>query len=302
MIRGIINFFKVYPLPIFVLLLTFAIYYSIFEVVRNSDNNGSRAVTEEESMMSQNSDANATKITTITPDHIPQLIPQLPEDDVQLAQKNNDYLSSKVKSLNIRELPNANSNIVGKLTPSIRVVILEDLGEWVKVGMDNGNVGFVVKAYTKLMESPLLETQTKPKVKISLDNKELYTSSVPRLNIRELPNANSNIVGKLTPDIKVVILEDLGEWVKIGSDVELGFVLKRFLKLANFNEELLEQEDLFTSMVPRLNVRENPSVESVILDKLTPEDRVQIIQEEGEWAKISGTKNGWVVKRSLKRL
>ena len=220
MIRGIINFFKVYPLPIFVLLLTFAIYYSIFEVVRNSDNNGSRAVTEEESMMSQNSDANATKITTITPDHIPQLIPQLPEDDVQLAQKNNDYLSSKVKSL----------------------------------------------------------------------------------NIRELPNANSNIVGKLTPDIKVVILEDLGEWVKIGSDVELGFVLKRFLKLVNFNEELLEQEDLFTSMVPRLNVRENPSVESVILDKLTPEDRVQIIQEEGEWAKISGTKNGWVVKRSLKRL
>ncbi len=50
-----------------------------------------------------------------------------------------------------------------------------------------------------------------------------------------------------------------------------------------------------------LNVRENPSINSKIINKLKKGDKIEIIEEAGDWLKIKkGTLQGWVKKEFIK--
>ncbi|WP_104721621.1 SH3 domain-containing protein [Helicobacter mesocricetorum] len=241
MFEGIKRFFKIYPLPIFVLLLAFAIYYSIFEIIKRQDGK-TQPLTEVESMLSQEEDLE------VLAHQLEKEIPPLPNDNepdpVVEIQTNNEipneiedpkkYITSKVDSLNIREQPNTTSAIIGKLTPQLKAIILEDNGKWVLIGeaITQTTLGWVLKAYTKSYFSESFISQVQPSASQNTAQTKViyYSSKVPRLNIRQEPSIDSPIVGKLTPADNVEITQEVNGWVKIKDKNTLkGWTLRRYL-------------------------------------------------------------------------
>lgn len=243
MFEGIKRFFKIYPLPIFVLLLAFAIYYSIFEIIKRQDSK-MQALTEAESMLSQedNLDALAQQLQK-------EIVP-LPDnnqtDNNAEIEINNEipneledpkkYITSKVPSLNIREEPNTTSAIIGKFTPQLKAIILEDNGKWVLIGeaVTQMTLGWVLKAYTRsyFSESFISQVQSNSSENTQKNQGKpiYYTSKVPRLNIRQKPSIDSPIMGKLTPQDSVEIVEEANGWARIKDKNALeGWTLRRYL-------------------------------------------------------------------------
>lgn len=244
MLSSIKRFFKIYPLPIFVLLLVFTIYYSIFEVLKKQDLKTAQPITEAELMQSE-----TPKESPITPKPIqePKLETPQPstptlvenktenkvENKIENKIENKEVITSKVPSLNIRQEPNVNSPIIGKLTPHIQAIILEDDGKWLLIGANQNSkaLGWVLKSYTKILPQKAILQETQ---EIKIDLPQFFTSLAPRLNIRQMPSTEAKILGSLTPEDSVEILENAGEWVKI-QDInptsnKSGWVMKKFLK------------------------------------------------------------------------
>ena len=236
MLSNIKRFFKIYPLPIFVLLLVFTIYYLIFEVLKKQDLKTAQPITEAELMQNE-----IPKESPITPKPIQESKLETPqpklatpaENKMEEKVENNKIITSKVPSLNIRQEPNVNSPIIGKLTPHIQAIILEDDGKWLLIGANQNSkaLGWVLKTYTKILPQKAILQETQ---EIKIDLPRFFTSLAPRLNIRQMPSTEAKILGSLTPEDSVEILENAGEWVKI-QDInptsnKSGWVMKKFLK------------------------------------------------------------------------
>lgn len=275
MFESLKKFLKVYPLPIFVLLLSFVIYYSAFELLRKKENDSAMPQTEVDSMFNKNNQTIQTATNNIEPVDIqpnqpqPDVIekPQEPQDEPIQTPKT--YITSNTKSLNIRQEPNTTSDVIGKLTPSHKATILEERGEWILIGTfeDNKVLGWILKRFSQeipqevtISTEPTMPTNTIPQLPApeqSLTQNEaqiqkteeskplevaqstpeapLYTSRVPSLNIRQLPSTDTPIIGKLTPNDSVIIVETQDVWVRIldanTPSVKNGWVIRRSLTL-----------------------------------------------------------------------
>ncbi|WP_299546128.1 SH3 domain-containing protein [uncultured Helicobacter sp.] len=246
MLESLKKILKVYPLPIFVLLLTFVIYYSAFELLKKKESLQT-PISEEESMQSiietpKEIAREIPKEAQQSPLEAPLATPQqLPE------QKPISHLTSRVKSLNIRKDTNTQSHIVGKLTPAQTAISLEERDGWILLADSSTKepIGWALKRFVKETTTPAMESNINP-------------------NITEAPQTMES---------------------KMDSNITEA------------------SQALYASKVPSLNIRENPSTEARILNKLTPNDAVSIIETNGIWVKIQDStangKNGWVVKRSL---
>lgn len=256
MLESLKKILKVYPLPIFVLLLTFVAYYSAFEFLKKKEPTQD-PISQEESMQNIAESPQETKqeipkeiqvqanqtITVIT--EAPLTAPQqLPEPKPII------YLTSNVESLNVRKGTNTQSPIVGKFTPTQVAISLEEKEGWVLLADTNTKepIGWVLKRFVKEVEAQqnmeskmdLLATETIapktqniPQIETS-QNEALYASRVPSLNIRENPNTEARILNKLTPNDAVRIIETDGIWVKIQDSTasgKNGWVVRRSLVL-----------------------------------------------------------------------
>ncbi len=233
MLTNIKRFFKIYPLPIFVLLLVFAIYYSIFEVLKKKDLKSSKPLTEVELMQNEYPKQNDFEPTSPTPQTPKAELPTPQPMQPTFPENTKPLITSKVASLNIRQEPNTTSAIIGKLTPNIQAIVLEDDKEWLLIGTSQNSkaLGWVLKAYTKALPQKIIAQEIE---EINLDLPQFFTSLAPRLNIRQAPSTQAEILGVLTPQDSVEILESAGEWVKIQdinpTSSKSGWVMRKFLK------------------------------------------------------------------------
>lgn len=232
MLENLKRILKVYPLPVFVLLLTFAMYYTALELLRKKESN-QIPISQEESMQSiTNTEPPKQKdLQELASMEEPLITPQqLPEP------KPISYLTSSVKSLNIRQSPNTQSPVIGKLTPDKFVLSVKEEGEWILLADSSTQevLGWALNTFLKAVESPQQDQSqsfTTPK-----SPKTLYSSKVPNLNIRETPSTESKILNKLTPDDIVNIVEINGAWAKIkdyNSSGKNGWVIRRSLVSRN---------------------------------------------------------------------
>ncbi|MDE5592146.1 MAG: SH3 domain-containing protein, partial [Helicobacter sp.] len=156
------------------------------------------------------------------------------------------------------------------------------------------------------------------------------TATVSSIPIWQTPSMDSMLTGVLTPQKEVIVLEEEDEWLFVGdsgSNSALGWVLKNDVKFVEeaFEEtpnprqetvllpQIIEQKKqqeqqevvYYTSKIPSLNVRELPSTNAPVIGKLTPANKVRIVENHYEWVKIEEVnvpsfKSGWVIYQSLK--
>ncbi|WP_297731620.1 SH3 domain-containing protein [Helicobacter sp. UBA3407] len=254
MLESLKKFLKVYPLPIFVLLFSFVIYYSAFEIIRKKEITPIAAETEADSMLSKENKI-ATNIAESPTKPFTESNPTQSQQEVQATenlsaqevqnqpiQPPKTYLSTNVKSLNIRQEPSTTAAIAGKLTPTEQVILLEEKGDWILIADagDEKPLGWIMKKFSYEITFPIQVLSQEQNIELpkslvapvsTTANKIYVTSNVRSLNIRQEPNATSAVIGKLTPSHKVILLEQRGEWIMIGTSEEgkvLGWILKSY--------------------------------------------------------------------------
>ncbi len=110
-----------------------------------------------------------------------------------------------------------------------------------------------------------------------------------RLNIREQPEEEADVIGHLSNGSMAYILEDLEGWYHISSGGIEGYVSKDYCmtgdEAASFREANGERRVVVK--VSFLNIRQQPDEESEIVDVATEGQSYPIVSEEKDWYQIS---------------
>lgn len=116
------------------------------------------------------------------------------------------------------------------------------------------------------------------------------------VNVRSAPNTDGEIVGKIYNGAVAQILELAGEendWFQIVSgDVE-GYIKSEFFLYGDDAVAVIDDyvTRYATVIASRLNVREEPDIESSRVGYMDNGERVQLLEDQGEWLKVQYTDN-----------
>lgn len=120
------------------------------------------------------------------------------------------------------------------------------------------------------------------------------------LNIREKPNDDAKVVGKLPKDGGCYIYDiDKNGWAKIKSGKVSGYVLSTYLVMGDKVPALAKKvgSKIATVNTTTLKVREKPNTESTILTLIPIEEELEVIKEKGDWVNVYvDNDKGWVAK------
>ncbi len=119
------------------------------------------------------------------------------------------------------------------------------------------------------------------------------------VNVRSMPDENSEIVGKLYNHSAGTWLDKQGDWYKIESGNVVGFVKGEFVKTGQAAVKLAAEVGQRTATVhtTTLKIREEASADSIVLGLVANEDQLTVIEETDEWVKVNIEEgDGWVSK------
>ena len=109
------------------------------------------------------------------------------------------------------------------------------------------------------------------------------------LNMRESPDQNADIIGKMLNGSACEILDDSQEgWYQVTSGGLTGYISSEYVltgdeaKTAAF--DLVDQMAVITA--DKLNVRSEPNQDAQVLEQVLRNERYTIEEEEGDWIKI----------------
>lgn len=122
------------------------------------------------------------------------------------------------------------------------------------------------------------------------------------LNVRELPssdNTKSKIIGKMIHDTACEILDYADGWYKISSGPVTGYVAEEYIVTGKEAIDIALEEAKLRAIVKTegsdLNVRAEPSTDSKILEKVSSEERYEVLEVLDGWVKIATlTDEGYV--------
>lgn len=121
------------------------------------------------------------------------------------------------------------------------------------------------------------------------------------VNVRSLPNTDSDIVGKIYNGAVAQVLSVTGEdhdWFQIVSGNVEGYIKAEFFLYGDAAAEVIDQyvTQYANVIADRLNVREQPSTESKRIGYIDNGERVQLLENQGEWLRVQYTdgKEGYV--------
>ena len=120
------------------------------------------------------------------------------------------------------------------------------------------------------------------------------------VNIRQKPNTDAEILGKLYRGSAATIIRTEGDWVYIKSGSVSGYIMKDYLAIGYSAEKLIDDfgTKYATVTTDTLKVREESNTECTVLTLIPADETYEVLKEETEWAKIrvDGDTVGYVSK------
>ena len=114
------------------------------------------------------------------------------------------------------------------------------------------------------------------------------------LNVRELPssnNASSKIIGKMIQNTACEILDSANGWYKIQSGPVTGYVSAEYVVTGDEAIEIALQEAKLRAIVTtsgsELRVRQEPNTNSKVLEKVSSDERYEVLEILDGWVKIA---------------
>ena len=109
------------------------------------------------------------------------------------------------------------------------------------------------------------------------------------LNVRETPSTDASLLGKLPMNAGCEILETLDGWYKISSGNVTGYVSAEFLLTGDAANERAKEALATVATVDKLMVREQPSTESAILNRVAQNEDLEVAAVLDGWVQVNIT-------------
>lgn len=172
---------------------------------------------------------------------------------------------------------------------------------------ESGEMEDIADETAEMTETETLEAETEETVESQEETEEneyadLAIAQVSNyVNVRSLPNTDSDIVGKIYNGAVAQVLSVTGEdhdWFQIVSGNVEGYIKAEFFLYGDAAAEVIDQyvTRYANVIADRLNVREQPSTESKRIGYIDNGERVQLLENQGEWLRVQYTdgKEGYV--------
>ncbi|RSK27983.1 N-acetylmuramoyl-L-alanine amidase [Bacillus sp. HMF5848] len=223
------------------------------------------------------------------------LVEQVADTKKPNIEATNSVIISTVDDLRVRLGPGTTFQILGHLNKGDTATVLATNENWTKI-LFNNKEGWIFSEFTQNSITPVQSTHSN------------YTGTVIAnlLNVRAEPSLDAKIVGKITANSTVTIVQQKDNWLQIQFSEQIAWIHRDFVKLSNEIEknptvpepqQLQEQTNTpFIVKASILNVRDQGSLDGKIINKLKMGQTVSILQEKDSWAEIEwDTKQrGWV--------
>lgn len=196
------------------------------------------------------------------------------------AEANNGFVTITASNLNIRGGPGLSYSVVGKVNEGEKYPILQEEGDWIKIGLSAGREAWVAEWFTK-KEASGTSNQTGVVIADSL-------------RVRTGPGTSYSLAGALENGQRVTVKETQGNWIKIGFDSQEGWVSKDYIQsgAAASQQPTTQTEAVVTS---GLNVRTSPSLSSEVIGSLVKGSQVAVTSQSNGWAQIQfNGSSSWV--------
>ena len=152
--------------------------------------------------------------------------------------------------------------------------------------------------YNKAVEvemSAMTDEEMAKKASVLSDYENLGIALVDSyLNVRELPssnNASSKIIGKMIQNTACEILDYADGWYKIQSGPVTGYVSAEYVVTGNEAIEIALEEAKLRAIVntsgSELRVRQEPNTNSKVLEKVSSDERYEVLEILDGWVKIA---------------
>lgn len=123
------------------------------------------------------------------------------------------------KSLNIRSGARLDRPVVGTIKEGAKVKLLDVIGDWYKVKLSNGTVGWAKASYLKVEEKVVQQYPFNA------------TVTAQTLNMRVGARLDREIIGKLSYGTKLVVLSSLNDWYKVRLENQrVGWVSSQYIQ------------------------------------------------------------------------
>lgn len=172
---------------------------------------------------------------------------------------------------------------------------------------ESGETEDISDETAEMTETETLEAETEETVESQEETEEneyadLAIAQVSNyVNVRSLPNTDSDIVGKIYNGAVAQVLSVAGEendWFQIISGNVEGYIKAEFFLYGDAAAEVIDQyvTRYANVIADRLNVREQPSTESKRIGYIDNGEKVQLLENQGEWLRVQYTdgKEGYV--------
>ncbi|MFP4698541.1 MAG: SH3 domain-containing protein [Eubacteriales bacterium] len=187
--------------------------------------------------------------------------------------------------LNVRSGPSTSNTIISKLYKGQEVKILEHNNDWYQIETNN-SIAYIYDEY------------------VDITDPDSATVTASKLNVRNKPSLYGNKLAQLNKGEEVSIISKSGEWYYVTDGNITGYVFDSYLNLVDSNKspqgesnerELLQSEKdtnkIAVVNASVLNVRQQPSLGSSIINKVYRYNQLDVIKVTTDWVEIK-TNNG----------
>ena len=170
-----------------------------------------------------NSTNTSTGISNSTPEYLPEVI----KPESSTASKTGIVTAD---SLNVRSGASTTKEVIASITKNTKVTILDTLGNWYKVKLGDGTVGWVSSTY--ISTANIGTTPTAGAVSITTTFPKQGTVTADSLNVRAGARTDREIVAKVSSGTKVTVLSSQGNWYKVKlATGKIGWASSTYIKL-----------------------------------------------------------------------
>ena len=196
--------------------------------------------------------------------------------------------------LNIRELPNKESDVNFKLSEDAKVTVVGSYEGWLKV-LYKDYMGWTKEEYVTLSDAEGNNSKVEAKAGYVNDS---------GINLRAEPNMEAPIYETLPENTIIKYYEEADGWTRCKKDTTEGYIKSEFVTSGKPQvTESFSNEKTGFIVGTNVNVREKADIESELVVRLDNDKKVIVIAAAGDWYHIkSGENKGWVNKDYIKVL
>lgn len=218
-----VGFYTLAP-PVSVNAAQTAGFTASIETVLISETNAQMAVEQENEDLTTMQTAGAVSsmfgsITTAEP-----LVEETTHtEDSLICGYHNLGVANAKNTLNIRKKPDSDSKLTGQLADNAGCEVLKEKDGWYKIR--SGEVtGWVKKKHLLIGEAAATQAEKVMTVKA--------TANTNGINMRTAPDMNGEIHATLDEGNSVKVIEQLGDWTKVGSEDNESYVLTESIEIS----------------------------------------------------------------------